>query len=411
MSDLVGAQEGDHNGWRTTHWGELVTLEYGRALRDYRAAQGSFRVFGTNGPISWHDRALSLGATVVVGRKGAYRGIHYSPGPCFVIDTAFYIQPKAEIDVRWAYYTLLTQNINGLDSGSAIPSTSRRDFYGLPVSVPPLSEQRAIAHILGTLDDKIELNRRMTTTLEAMARALFKSWFINFDPVRAKMERRDTRLPKHMAALFPLALSESGFATTPRGWTTYRLDEIADHHTNSTSPSVFPDSQFEHYSIPAYDKGQIPAIEPGVSIKSNKIVVPRDAVLLSKLNPENDRVWVTRNPQDPVQVCSTEFLVFTPRKPGNRALLYYLFVDERFRTVMQSMVTGTSKSHQRVPPKALRNSAVVCGTPGVFEMFHQMVGPMLREAIERCAESFTLAAVRDALLPKLVSGEVRATTR
>ena len=173
---LFSTTEGtDRTGWRHTHWRDLVTLEYGRSLRRHDRAGGAFRVFGTNGPIGWHDEALSDGASVIVGRKGAYRGVHYSPSPCFVIDTAFCLKPKTAIDVRWAYYTLLTHDINGLDSGSAIPSTSREDFYGLPVSVPPPTEQRAIAHILGTLDDKIELNRRMTATLDALVRALFKS--------------------------------------------------------------------------------------------------------------------------------------------------------------------------------------------------------------------------------------------
>ena len=177
--------------WQKRQWGDLATLEYGRALRSYDTSQGMFRVFGTNGPIGWHDEALYDHPSVIVGRKGAYRGVHYSAKPFFVIDTAFYLKPKVEMDVRWAYYELLTQDIDLMDSGSAIPSTSREEFYSLPVSVPPFPEQRAIAHILGTLDDKIELTRRMNETLEAMARALFKSWFIDFDPVRAKAALRN----------------------------------------------------------------------------------------------------------------------------------------------------------------------------------------------------------------------------
>ena len=193
-SHVVLVEEGGQGvagKWKEARWGDLATLEYGRALRGYDTARGAFRVFGTNGPIGWHDEALCPHPSVVVGRKGAYRGIHYSVEPCFVIDTAFYLKPKTELDIRWAYYELLTRDINGMDSGSAIPSTSREEFYSLPVSVPPLSEQRAIAHILGTLDDKIELSRRMNETLEAMARALFKSWFIDFDPVRAKAALRN----------------------------------------------------------------------------------------------------------------------------------------------------------------------------------------------------------------------------
>ena len=200
---LVEKDRHDHNDWQETCWGDIATLEYGRALRGYDIAQGPFRVFGTNGPIGWHDKALCEHASVIVGRKGAYRGVHYSADPSFVIDTAFYLKPKVGMDVRWAYYALLTQNINEMDSGSAIPSTSREEFYGLPVSVPPLSEQRAIAHILGTLDDKIELNRRMNETLEAMARALFKSWFVDFDPVRAKAVLRNHAVYRDPGSITP----------------------------------------------------------------------------------------------------------------------------------------------------------------------------------------------------------------
>ena len=147
--------------WRELRWGDLATLEYGRALRGHNSRTGPIRVFGTNGPIGWHDEALCLYPSVVVGRKGAYRGVHYSAEPFFVIDTAFYLKPKVELDTRWAYYQLLTQDINGLDSGSAIPSTRREDFYNLQVQVPPLPEQHTIAQILGSFDDKIELNRRL----------------------------------------------------------------------------------------------------------------------------------------------------------------------------------------------------------------------------------------------------------
>jgi len=172
--------------WQHLKWGDIATIEYGKRLRGYQTTFGSFRVFGTNGPIGWNDWPVCEHPCVVIGRKGAYRGIHYSPEPCFVIDTAFYLEPKTEFDTRWAYYELLTHDINSMDSGSAIPSTSRDSFYQLLVKVPPIPEQKAIAHILGTLDDKIELNRRMNETLEAMTRAIFKSWFVDFDPVKAE---------------------------------------------------------------------------------------------------------------------------------------------------------------------------------------------------------------------------------
>jgi len=116
-----------------------------------------------------------------------------------------------------------------MDSGSAIPSTSREAFYSLPVRVPPLSEQRAIAYILGTLDDKIGLNRRMNETLEAMARALFRSWFVDFDPVRAKAEGRDPGLPKPIADLFPNSFEDSELGQIPKGWQVSGIRELASN--------------------------------------------------------------------------------------------------------------------------------------------------------------------------------------
>ena len=97
-------------------------------------------------------------------------------------------------------------------------SSRKRSCEVLRARIPPPREQRAIAHILGTLDDKIELNRRMNETLEAMARALFKSWFVDFDPVRAKAEGRDPGLPKPLADLFPDSFEDSELGEIPKGW-------------------------------------------------------------------------------------------------------------------------------------------------------------------------------------------------
>ena len=219
-------QENDHRGWCETTWGALATLEYGKSLRGYETSVGHYKVYGTNGQIGWHSEPLCPQAGVVIGRKGVYRGVHYSPEPFCVIDTAFYLKPKTEIDVRWAYYQLLTQDINSMDSGSAIPSTSRDDFYALPVRIPPLPEQRAIAHILGTLDDKIELNRRMNQTLEEMARAIYKDWFVDFGPTRAKLEGREPYLAPELWELFPDRLVDSELGDIPEGWEVKKFERL-----------------------------------------------------------------------------------------------------------------------------------------------------------------------------------------
>jgi len=175
-------------GWNIKRWGDITTLEYGKSIRDYRESRGEYRVFGTNGPIGFHDEALCNSEGIVIGRKGAYRGVHYSPNPFFVIDTAFYLKPQATLDLKWAYYELLRFDINSMDSGSAIPSTSRDDFYGIPVMVPPPEIQAAFGKIVGRW---------------------FATVFANLQQSRTLASLRDTLLPKLLSGELSVAKMKS----------------------------------------------------------------------------------------------------------------------------------------------------------------------------------------------------------
>ena len=176
--------------WRETTWGAEISLEYGKGIRGYADAVGPYRVFGSNGPVGWTNEPLASGPGVILGRKGAYRGVRFSMEPFFVIDTAYYVVPKSELDMRWLYYAIIHHKLGEIDDGSPIPSTTRAAVYVRDLSVPEFPEQEAIASLLAALDDKIELNRRINETLEAMARAIFKDWFVDFGPTRAKIEGR-----------------------------------------------------------------------------------------------------------------------------------------------------------------------------------------------------------------------------
>lgn len=205
--------------------------------------------------------------------------------------------------------------------GATMPNLNEGIIRSFPLSIPPMHEQRAIAHILGTLDDKIELNRRMSETLESMARALFQSWFVDFDPVRAKSEGRDPGLAKHMADLFPDSLEDSELGEAPVGWRVAGLEEVATLVTNTVSPAADPQRIWEHYSIPAYDEGRRPARECGKEIKSNKYRVPPTSILVSKLNPQTPRVWCPDVQVEAAAICSTEFMPFVPIEAESRPWL------------------------------------------------------------------------------------------
>ena len=316
---------------------------------------------------------------------------------------------------RYLLYALQSKTVRheiGVSEGTGSTVSNLRIplLEALPIPSRPLSEQRAIAHILGTLDDKIELNRRMNETLEAMARALFKSWFVDFDPVRAKMAGCNTGLPQEIAGLFPNRLVESELGLIPEGWKVESLEVIAQLEKATVKPEDHATEEFEHFSLPAYDSGQIPALDLGSTIKSNKTFVPPQAVLLSKLNPEIQRVWLPTSASSCRQISSTEFLVFTAKPPIGRVGLYSLFNTQSFRDLLKGMVTGTSKSHQRVAPKSLATQAMIVPADRAANKFEALAWPVLERTLRNKSENHTLAALRDTLLPKLISGKMRVDT-
>lgn len=387
--------------WKRGTWGEVAILEYGKSLRGYVQSEGRYRVFGTNGPIGWHDEYLCIHPSVVIGRKGAYRGIHFSSAPFYAIDTAFYLEPKVPLDARWAYYCLLTYDINGLDSGSAIPSTSRDDFYRLPVSLPPLEEQRAIACILGALDDKIELNRKMNQTLEGIARAIFKNWFVDFDPVRAKSEGRDPGMPSEIADLFPSSFVDSELGEIPEEWKAGGFGDIAARRVQRLVN--------RHATV-------LSAVATGQLVRSDqhfqKRVYSQDTAKYLAVeqwdfayNPSRANIGSIGMLEDAVLgAVSPVYVVFRPA-PAYRWFLHFSLGRADIREWITTLASGSVRQSLSFEDFA----SVPCVIPpeAVVAAFNGLWNPIRESAAAKSNEVRTLAALRDSLLPKLISGELR----
>ena len=262
--------------------------------------------------------------------------------------------------------------------------------------------------MLGTLDDKIELNRRTNLTLEELATSLFRSWFVDFGPVVAKAAgRKPAHLRPALAALFPATFQDSSLGPIPHGWRIGKVEELASLTRGGINPGAFPTETFDHYSIPAFDEGRFPKQELGGSIKSNKFPVPPGCVMVSKLNPDTPRIWLPGVTGERRAVCSTEFLVSTPKPPTTREFLFSLYSSETFTSSFATLVTGTSNSHQRVKPDGLLTTEIVIPGEPLISEFTKLVRPWLTQVTHNVRESRTLAALRDTLLPKLLSGEIR----
>lgn len=396
------------NNWRPSNWGDEVTLEYGKAIRGYSQTHGKYRVFGSNGPIGWTSDALTQGPGVVLGRKGAYRGVEFCRDPFWVIDTAYYVVPKTDLDMRWLYYAVKHYKLGEVDDGSPIPSTTRAAVYMLELDIPPKPEQRAIAHILGTLDDKIELNRRANETLEAMARTLFKAWFVDFEPVRAKMEGRWQRgqslpsLPAHLYDLFPDRLVESELGEVPEGWEMRSLDSIANY-LNGLALQKFP-PESENEFLPVIKIAQLRAgntngaDRASARIKPEYVVVDGD-VLFSWSGSLEVEVWNGGRGA----LNQHLFKVTSDTVPK----WFYFFATRHHLQNFRAIAAAKATTMGHIQRKHLTDSRIAVAPPKSMEKFDIAIAPLLDQMVSNAQQSRFLAQLRDTLLPKLISGELR----
>ena len=392
------------NEWRQSTWGDEVTLEYGKALRDYSETVGSVRVFGTNGPIGWADTALAPGPGVVLGRKGAYRGVHYSPEPFFVIDTAYYVAPKGELEMRWLYYAIIHHQLGLIDDGSPVPSTTRAAVYPRAIAVPPPAEQRAIAGVLGALDDKIEQNRRTTQSLERLARAIFRAWFVDFEPVKAKAAGA-TAFPSMPQAVFdalPTRFVDSAIGPVPEGWEVKALAGIATFLNGLALQKYAPRNDGEDLrviKIAELRKGSTDGADLANSDVPAEYVIDDRDLLFSWSGTLEAELWLGGKGA----LNQHLFKVSSPQFPSWFCLLWIHQHLPWFRAIAASK--ATTMGH--IKRGHLQEAKVVVPPAPVVGQTDHVVGSLYDLHAQLMIESRELAAMREYLLPKLLTGEVR----
>ena len=260
-------------------------------------------------------------------------------------------------------------------SGSANQANiSKATIVGIETDFPEPAEQKAIAEVLSSLDDKIDLLYRQNKTLEQMAETLFRQWFVE----------------------------EAG-----EDWGEYKVSDIANHIKESVKPSTNPLLTYKHYSLPAFDNGKNPVIEIGKGILSNKYIVPPKTILVSKLNPRVPRIWAIPSEVAENSICSTEFQVFQQKKESYYGFLCFLFKSDEAVGELEMAASGTSGSHQRVNPQDILNITFTIPAFNKIEDYSQEVKPLIEKQQRNNAYIRTLQSLRDTLLPKLMSGEVR----
>jgi type I restriction enzyme S subunit len=391
----------------------FITPEHAERLKNANVQRGDiiFTHAGNIGQVAYIPDDSKYERYVISQRQFYMRCDRSKAIPEFVV--AFFKTPEGQ-------HRLLANT-----SQVGVPSIAQPVTYlrTIEIPLPPLPDQRAIAHILGTLDDKIEVNRRMSETLEEMARAIFKSWFVNFDPVCAKAAVRrehpdwtnaqvsraaivrarcNVPLRPEIAELFPDRLVDSELGEIPEGWEVGTLGDVAEHPRRGVQPNrVAPDTAYialEHMPrrcIALSDWGTAEGIE------SNKFEFSKGEILFGKLRPYFHKVGVA-----PVDgVCSTDIVVVCPRTPHWFAFVLGVVSSDDFVEYTNAGSTGTKMPRTSWTEMARYN--IVLSPEALAQAFNDKVQPQVERIITAINETRTLAALRDTLLPKLISGEIR----
>lgn len=376
-------------------WGDLISLEYGKPIKDKNKVNGSIPVFGTNGKIGTSDLPpLCKHPSFIIGRKGAYRGVHYSSVPFSVIDTAFYAEPISDlVDLKWAYYKFLTYDINRMDSGSAIPSTDRYEIYNIEVELPPLIIQKKVVSILDSINKKIESNIQINDNLEQQAQAIFKSLFID------SPDEKNWSFGTFSDVIDGMIAGDWG-KESPSG--------------NNTE-MVYCIRGADIPEVKMGNKGKMPTRYILSKNYSSKHLVDGDLVVeISGGSPTQSTGRIAAvsqsllNRYDKGMIC-TNFCKAMKPKAGYSMFVYYYWQYLYDRKVFFSYENGTTGIKNLDISGFIESEPIVLPPPELIVKFDRYCHAVFSNIFARGLENEKLAAVRDALIPRLMCGEVNVS--
>ena len=397
--------------WKETTLGEVIELKRGYDLPQKQRLPGSVPLVSSSGVSDTHAEAMVKGPGVVTGRYGTIGQVFYIEEDFWPLNTTLYVRDFKGNDPRFVGYFLRNVDFLAYSDKAAVPGVNRNDLHQAKIRFPAaIEEQRAIAHILGTLDDKIELNRQQNKTLEEMARALFKAWFVDFEPVRAKVEGRWQPgqslpgLPAHLYDLFPDQMVESELGEIPQGWEMTTLTDYAVLNPESWNKKTRP-SAIRYVDLSGTKWGRIESVTDyeanDAPNRAQRLLRPLDT-LVGTVRPGNGSYTFI---SEEGLTGSTGFAVLRPQNRVNAEFVYLAATAAENIERLSNLADGGA--YPAVRPEVVSATPVPAIDPLLLKAFSQQVSPMLEGMAENEHLSRTLAQLRDTLLPKLISGELR----
>jgi type I restriction enzyme S subunit len=367
--------------WKWVKLGDEIELLYGKGLTEKERKNGVYPVYGSSGIIGYHNDYLVKGPGIIIGRKGSVGEVNLSKTNFYPIDTTYYLKLKNDNDIFFFYYLLKTLRLNEINSHSAVPGLSREDVYSLYIPLPPLPEQKAIAEVLSSIDDKIELLHRQNKTLEEMAMTLFGQWFI--EPTKDGL---------------------------PEGWEEVSLGDVFDIGIGRTPPrkesywfSLNPKdirwvSVKDLGSIDTYIINTSEFLKEEAIKKFNIPIIPDNTVILSfKLTV--GRVGITIG-----EMVSNEAIAHFKPKPNSKISSNYLYLF--LKTLDFSTFGSTSSIAEAINSKIIKEIKIQIPDNKSILSFQSLIDPIFQKIRYNVFQIQALEKLRDILLPKIMSGEV-----
>ena len=397
--------------WAELPLGDVITLQRGFDLPSQNRKSGRVPIVSSSGISDYHSEIGVKGPGVVTGRYGTIGQVFLIKEDYWPLNTTLWVKDFHGNDPHFASYLLRTVDFQSCSDKSSVPGVNRNDLHRIPVLLPSLAEQKAIASVLGAFDDKIELNRRMNATLEAMARALFQSWFVDFDPVRAKLDGREPPgLDPATAVLFPEHFDQAGDMPRPTGWQPKAVYDCA----RFINGVAFRNVQFssDGSGLPVVKIAELKnGISPQTKFTTAELVQRykiRDGEILFSWSGSPDTsidtfVWAGGDGWLNQHIFKVEF-----HQPEEKLFVYYLLkhLKPTFIEIARDKQT-TGLGH--VTAQDMKRLHVAFPTKPMLQAFQRAVQPLFERCFATLTESRTLATLRDTLLPKLLSGQLRVT--
>ena len=405
--------------FRKTLLGCLLTFANGKTRPD-REGDGRIPVFGSNGLIGFASESNAPAMSIVIGRVGSYCGsVHFSKVTCWVTDNAIRAFFKEDNDPLFLYYLLVHLNLNQWRSGSGQPLINQSTLSSIQVTVPSPAEQAVIGQLMLTLDDRITLLRETNATLEAIAQALFKSWFVDFDPVHAKQQGiAPAGMDEATAALFPDSFEESALGLVPNGWQPTSLLAL----TKSSGGSIQTGPFGSQLHASDYVESGIPVVMPK-DIQNRRATtdsvariraVDADRLSRHKL-AKGDIVFSRRgdierhaliSEREVGWVCGTGCLLVRPGKAWLSSTFLSMMLDApQSRTWLVQHAVGATMPN--INTGILGSVPVTLPPPGLLMAFEEIIAVTEEQRSRNASTAETLTTLRDTLLPRLISGQLR----